>query len=237
VNTEAAHGASQVQTAGRVQIVEVSVFLFLIVPSLALSFFITKQGSASFPFVAASTILRDLALVSLILYFLWRNREGVGQIGWKADHLWNEVAIGAVLFFPLFFGATLLDGALLKAGLSAPRTPLPAFLTPTGWAQLVLAFALVLVVALAEETIFRGYLMLRFGAVTASRTRSLLLSAAVFALGHGYEGSAGVVTVGVMGVAFGLAYMWRRSLVAPITMHFLQDFVSIILLPLIGTAK
>jgi membrane protease YdiL (CAAX protease family) len=219
---------------GRVQVVEVSVFLFLILPSLALSFFITRQGAASFPFVAVSTILRDLALVSLILYFLWRNGESAGHIGWTAGSLWREVAIGAVLFIPLFYGAMLVDGALLKAGLSAPRTPLPSFLTPRGWAQLVLAFALVLVVAVAEETIFRGYLMLRFEAVTAHRTASLLLSAAVFALGHGYEGSAGVVTVGVMGVAFGLAYLWRRSLVAPVTMHFLQDFVSIILLPLTG---
>ena len=40
-----------------------------------------------------------------------------------------------------------------------------------------------------------------------------------------------VVTVGVMGLAFGLVYMWRQSLVAPIVMHFLQDFIGIVLLP------
>lgn len=32
-----------------------------------------------------------------------------------------------------------------------------------------------------------------------------------FALGHGYEGSAGVVTVGVMGMVFALVYLWRGS--------------------------
>jgi membrane protease YdiL (CAAX protease family) len=60
-----------------------------------------------------------------------------------------------------------------------------------------------------------------------------LFSAVIFSLGHGYEGTAGVVTVGVMGLAFALAYLWRKSLVMPITMHFLQDFLSIVLLPLL----
>jgi hypothetical protein len=45
---------------------------------------------------------------------------------------------------------------------------------------------------------------------------------------------AGVVTVGAMGLVFALVYMWRKSLVAPIVMHFLQDFIGIVLLPLFG---
>ena len=99
---------------------------------------------------------------------------------------------------------------------------------------MLLAALLVTVVAVAEETIFRGYLLLRFPAVLRSTTGSLLLSSAIFAVGHGYEGSAGLVTIGVMGAVFALVYLWRRSLVAPIVMHFLQDFLSIVLLPLLG---
>jgi membrane protease YdiL (CAAX protease family) len=91
-----------------------------------------------------------------------------------------------------------------------------------------------MVVALAEETIFRRYLILRFEAVTASSAVAVVLSAVIFSLGHGYEGSAGVVTVGVMGLVFALIYLWRRSLVTPIVMHFLQDFISVVLLPLLG---
>jgi membrane protease YdiL (CAAX protease family) len=62
-------------------------------------------------------------------------------------------------------------------------------------------------------------------------TAAVLLSAVVFALGHGYEGSLGVVTVGVMGLIFSLIYLWRQSLVVPIVLHFLQDFVAIVLAP------
>jgi membrane protease YdiL (CAAX protease family) len=56
----------------------------------------------------------------------------------------------------------------------------------------------------------------------------------IFSLGHGYEGTAGVITVGMMGIVFAPVYMWRKSLVAPIVMHFLQDFIGIVLLPLLG---
>ncbi len=85
-----------------------------------------------------------------------------------------------------------------------------------------------------EETIFRGYLILRFREVTSNTAAAVLLSSVLFSLGHGYEGSAGVITVGVMGLVFALVYLWRRSLVAPMMMHFLQDFIGIVLVPLLG---
>lgn len=216
------------------QLLEVSVFLFLIVPSMALSFFAIKQGSLGFVITAIATILRDLALVSLILFFIWRNGEPIRAIGWTSKNLWKDIALGIGLFIPLFFGADWLESILQQAGLSVPSTPLPSFLDATNRLDTALAFVLVIVVAIAEETLFRGYLILRFKAITASSTVAVLLAAFIFSLGHGYEGSAGVVTVGTMGLIWGLVYLWRQSLVAPIVMHFLQDFISIILVPWLG---
>jgi membrane protease YdiL (CAAX protease family) len=215
------------------QLVEISVFLFLIVPSMVLSFFAIKQGSLSFVIVAIATILRDLALGSLILFFVWRNGEPANSIGWTSRNARKEIALGIGLYIPLFFAAGLFESALRAMGLSTPSTPLPSFLAARGMAEFLLAFVLVVIVALAEETIFRGYLILRLKAITSSPAAAVLLSAAIFSLGHGYEGSAGVVTVGVMGLVFALVYIWRQSLIAPIVMHFLQDFIGIVLLPLL----
>jgi membrane protease YdiL (CAAX protease family) len=215
-------------------LVEVSVFLFLIVPSMALSFFAVKQGTLSFVLVAYATLLRDLSLVSLILFFIWRNGESVNNIGWTFKNVWKEIGLGIGLFIPFFFTAGLFESALRLAGFSAPSTPLPSFMAARGPAESLLAIVLVTVVALAEETIFRGYLILRLKAITGSPAAAALLSAAIFSLGHGYEGSAGVVTVGVMGVVFAFLYLWRQSLVAPIVIHFLQDFISIVLVPLLA---
>jgi uncharacterized protein len=223
-------------TAGtRVQFFEVAVFLFLIIPSMVLSFFVVRPGTVSFPFVAGATIVRDLSLVSLVFYFIWRNGEGLQSLGWNFDNGKRDIILGIALFFPVFFGAGLLEHALHQGGLSAPSTPMPAFLNVKGPGEIVLAFILVSVVAVAEETIFRGYLLLRFqkGLRLAPFTAAFL-SAVVFSLGHGYEGTAGVVTVGFIGLAFALVYQWRGSLVAPMIMHFLVDFCGIILPALLG---
>jgi Type II CAAX prenyl endopeptidase Rce1-like/PDZ domain len=131
-------------------------------------------------------------------------------------------------------GAGLLENSLRMLGFSAPATPLPSLIAEKTSPEFLLAAIMVIVVALAEETIFRGYLILRFKKITVSTASAVLISAVIFSLGHGYEGSAGVITVGVMGVVFALVYIWRGSLVAPVVMHFLQDFVGIVLSPLLG---
>jgi membrane protease YdiL (CAAX protease family) len=211
---------------------EVLVFLFLIVPSMIFSFFAVKGGSFNFTMIGIATILRDLALVFLILFFLWRNGEGVSEIGWKFR--WEDIIIGVAIFIPFFFAASLVDRLLHDLGLSFPAKPLPFSSATKSPLEGFLAFVLVIVVAWAEETIFRGYLILRFKAITASPLTAVLLSSFVFSLGHGYEGSAGVMTVGFMGFVFGLIYIWRKSLVAPMTIHFLQDLSAILILPLLG---
>jgi membrane protease YdiL (CAAX protease family) len=227
-------GKAANQITHQAQLVELGVFLFLIVPSMVLSFFAFRQGSVGFTLTAIATITRDLALVCLILYFVWRNREPITAIGWTLEHVWREVALGAVLFVPVYFGAGLLERALQAAGFSAPSMPEPSFLSPQGAVQILLASVLVVVVALAEETIFRGYLMLRFKSITACPFAAVVLSSFIFTLGHGYEGAAGVITVGVLGAIYAVVYLRRGSLVAPITMHFLQDFIGIVLVPLLA---
>ncbi len=216
------------------QLWEVLIFLFLIVPSMVLSFFVVRQGTLGFVFTAFMVMLRDLALVSLILFFLWRNGEPLESLGWNYKNGWKDVALGIGLFLPMSFAAGLLDHALQAAGFSTPATPLPSFLEARGQAELLLACFLVVLVAIAEETIFRGYLLLRFRNLDLSLPWAALLSAVIFSLGHGYEGTSGVVTVGAMGLVFALVYLWRGSLVAPMVMHFLQDFAGIVLAPWLG---
>jgi membrane protease YdiL (CAAX protease family) len=234
LSTRKAHECEESGLNRREQLLELLVFLLLVVPSMVLSFFAIKQGGLSFVLTAWATVLRDLGLVALIFFFLRRNREPRALIGWNWNGGWKEVAWGIGLFVPFNVTADLLERGLLAARFSVPSTPLPAALTAKGIPELLLAALLVLVVAVSEETIFRGYLILRLKGATGSRVGAAILSAFIFSLGHGYEGSAGVVTVGFMGLFFAFVYLWRRSLVAPAVMHLLQDLIGIVLVPLLG---
>lgn len=215
------------------QLLELMVFLFLVLPSLLLSFLAVEPDHVSFPIVAASNILRDLSLLCLVLYFVWRNGEGFEAIGWNFSGTSKEALVGVGLFVPVYLVTALFGGLLREAGLSAPET-LPSYLIPSGVAEYLLALVFLVVVAVSEETIFRGYLMLRLQAITGNPTVTVILSALIFSFGHGYQGAAGVITVALLGVAFALVYLWRGSLVAPFVMHFLQNFIGIILVPLFG---
>ena len=230
-----AHPASLSGVAGglprRTQLYELLVFLALIVPSMVISFFATHQGKVSFDLLALATIVRDVALVCLVVFFLWRDSEPMAHAGWRWAGYATEVVLGLVIFVPLTFGTGLIDQYLRLIGFSSGNT---SFLTPKTPLQFGLAAVLVVVVAFAEETIFRGYLILRFANLTRSRVAAVILSTAVFTVGHGYEGTAGLVTVAILGFVFALVYLWRKSLVAPMVMHFLQDFIGIVALPLLA---
>lgn len=212
---------------------EVGAFVFLILPGMLLSFMAAAGGGMGFVSGGTALIFRDLALVCLVLFFLWRNREPVRAVGWTSRHWPRELILGLVLFPAMFFLASIVERAALGAGLSPGPKTLPAVLAPHGAGEFVLATIMVVVVAISEETIFRGYLILRFRSFMPV-TAALVLSSFVFSLGHGYEGSAGVVTVGFMGLVFAVVYWWRGSLVAPMVMHFCQDFLGIVILPLAG---
>lgn len=218
----------------RDEVVELGVFLLLIVPSMALSFFAVRQGQLPFPVVAVATISRDLGLVALVFFFLFRNGEPRAAVGWTGRGVVREIALGLGLFLPLLVGAQALESILRSAGLSAPTSPAPELVPVPDIGELLLAIVLVAVVAVSEEIIFRGYLLLRFSHLLRGRRGAVVLSAIVFSIGHGYEGPAGVVTVGVVGLVLGLVYLRRQSLVAPIVMHFLLDFLPIVLIPLLN---
>ena len=83
-----------IRSSWKEQYIELLVFLFLIAPSMLFSFFIGKVGSINFVLTAYASILREVALVSLILYFLWRNGENIDSIGCRLKGINKEIALG-----------------------------------------------------------------------------------------------------------------------------------------------
>jgi membrane protease YdiL (CAAX protease family) len=211
----------------REKAMELFVFLFLIVPSMILSLFLTQGGTANFTILAISTIIRDLGLLFLVLYFVWKNGESLYSIGWNFRRPGDEIILGAFLFFPTSIFISIFQTILQNNGLHIPEHASGMF-HRSGHFELVLAIIMVIVVAVVEETVFRGYLILRFRQITSNVSMSVIFSTVVFAMGHGYEGAAGIILVFMLGVIFAVIYIWRKSLLAPMTMHFLQDFLGIV---------
>lgn len=214
-------------------LVELAIVLLLIVPGNLVAWLASSHSDVGFVVAATSTIVHNVALASLALFLVWRAREPKAEVGWTLGHGWHEVLIGVALFVPLLVAAYLMHEALRMAGLSGASSRRPSFLLEQGAAEAVLGVVMVVAVAIGEETVFRGYLLSRLRAVGAGRTVAVVMSSVIFALGHGYEGAAGMITVGLMGAVYATVYSWRGSLVAPVAMHLLQDVGAIVIRPLL----
>lgn len=214
----------------RVYRLETLVFLLVLLPWMGFALAGASPQRADFALVAVVIMLHDLALTALALYLVWRAGEGFGAIGWLGRNFGREALLGVALFIPLFAGVALVQTVLRAAGLAEPSAP-PAFLLPDTSAERILALLLLVVVAVAEETVFRGYLLRRLSQASGSVGFAVVLSTVIFAFGHTYQGALGIVAVAVIGGAFALIYLWRGSLVAPMVMHFIQNFLGLIVAP------
>jgi len=98
------------------------------VPSMIISFFTLEGGNPHFPILSCSLIFNDLAYISLIAFFLWRNGEPFTNIGCKFDGMKKEAALGVGLFLPLMVCVWLIEKGFKHLGLSSHMNHLPKFL-------------------------------------------------------------------------------------------------------------
>lgn len=224
--TETPEPASPPPESRRIRM-EVAVFLLLLFSSIIPGWL--AGGTVPFASLAIAVILHDIALVTLVVFFAWTAGQKVSSLGWSARHPLREIGLGIILYVPLFVLLALLQALLAALGLKSPE--LEGYLVPSSSVEIAFAFVLVIVVAISEETLFRGYLLPRLRTITRSTPVAVGLASLVFASGHVYEGASGILLVLVMAIVFSYVYLWRGSIVAPIVMHFIQDFVGLVLAP------
>ena len=71
-----------------------------------------SPASLNFSFVATVSMLQDLALLSLILFFVYRNAEGWPSLGLTAKNGVRELLVGILLYLPFTFIVRLISHAL-----------------------------------------------------------------------------------------------------------------------------
>jgi membrane protease YdiL (CAAX protease family) len=187
-----------------------------------------------------------------ILLFLRLRGESLRNIGW----IWNNVSwevllgIGCV---PLLFGSTFLVGIFFSLFLPEyVSTSNPLLELIESYGDLLLFLISSIYVGGIKEEIQRAFVLDRFerylGAILlmpfsriSGRSVSeqagrrvgiilgLILWSLFFAFGHALQGIDNAVGAGILGVCFGLLYIWRRNLVAPMVAHALFDVATLLI--------
>jgi membrane protease YdiL (CAAX protease family) len=86
-----------------------------------------------------------------------------------------------------------------------------------------------------EEVVFRGFLLTRLRAIFRTWWLAVPIGSLLFAAAHLYEGVLAVVVIGWLAFAMAILFVWRRSLVPCLVLHWLHNVGAILLLKAIST--
>ncbi len=192
---------------------------------------VTAVVSGLYRLRAVAFIDRNLAVVAAVLFLyvpamlLWRQRLDLDQYGMRLSPLGRGLAcwaLGLVVVLPLFS-----VGYYLYMHRVCPHLPRALFYCPPALRPvlrlppqpLLAVVSQLVVVALPEEFFFRGYVQGRLAQVLRTPT-AVLLTAAVFALGHylvTFEPAA--LAVFFPGILFGLLRAATGSILAGTLFH------------------
>jgi membrane protease YdiL (CAAX protease family) len=77
-----------------------------------------------------------------------------------------------------------------------------------------------------EELVFRGYFQRQFGAWLASPWAGVIAQAVLFGVTHGYQGGLLILRICLLGLLFGAAALFRRSLIPGMVAHAATDIIG-----------
>jgi uncharacterized protein len=139
-------------------------------------------------------------------------------------------------------GLTILAGLGIMALarlLRFQESPLIDFLLPRSGAEKIAFAGLSVSAGIAEEIVFRSFLILALFQASGSMTVAVVVSAVVFAVSHAYQGWAGAIRVGLLGLVLTAPFLITGSVYPSIIAHTVLDLMAGLVLAdwLMGTRE
>lgn len=181
----------------------------------------------------------SLQVILPLMYIMWRSGEGwrafgLGRIRWLGHTAWAiaGAAAGYAAYFLLAWlvyaisQATQTPDHYMETGASEAMIgrPQSVGLVMAATAMFVTITSLLLN-SLAEEFAMRAVLMTRLKHLTGSTTVAVLVSTAVFASYHAYQGVYGLASSFAFGLAYALVFVRTGSIWPAVIAHTLTNLL------------
>lgn len=170
------------------------------------------------------------AFITLVFLFLIMRAHGETLewlgLSWKR---WRSDILAGLAVIPLLLILNLVVSAVFQVLFPKyflERNPLTELIrTPQ---DLVLFIVTALIAGGIKEEMQRAFILRRFQAYLGGAKIGLIIWSIVFALGHFVQGAQGMVAAGIFGLIFGIVYLTRGNLVAPMVAHGVYDTVALL---------
>ena len=179
-----------------------------------------EPGRLSPLFVFTVSLLDTAFVLALISFFIHAHRESPQSIFLGRRRIGREAVFGLVLvpvLFMIVFAVLALVVAFAPQLHNVERNPFEDMMqTPSD----LLAFGIVVMIAggLREE-VQRAFILRRFEQYLGGGAVGLVVFSAAFGLGHVEQGLDAALATAALGASWGIIYLVRRSIVAPMVSH------------------
>lgn len=148
----------------------------------------------------------------------------------RADLRLVSIPTGTLL---LATALTILAGlAIMGTGkmLRLRESPIVHFLIPRSTPEKIAFVGLSISAGVAEELVFRSFLIAAVAAASGSLALAVAISVVVFAVSHAYQGWTGAVRVGLLGIVLTAPFLITGSVYPAILAHTALDIIAGLLL-------
>jgi membrane protease YdiL (CAAX protease family) len=156
-----------------------------------------------------------------LLYFIWIARIPFSRIGIVRPR-WSDLAVALALLVFQFGIEGVLHRVLARVGVSSAASTSEGSVVLGRYA---LHVARRVLGAFYEELATRGYLLTRVWDATGSPLFAVLFSAALFGASHLYQGVQSMILASVMGLIYGLGFVFCRRLAPLVLVHAFWNLV------------
>lgn len=189
-------------------------------------------GAAERLSVYLSTIAFQWIIAGLVARRAFSRGLSRIDLGLTLSNPWRTVWI-AVIFTILLCAnqfASIRRVAQLAPGERGSVFSVAERIMPQTNTETIVFVALACTAGVAEEFLYRGFLIAVFVRLFADSTLSVwiaaLLSSALFGIGHLYQGKRGIITTFIVGILFSAIRIWSGSLVPAMVAHAAVDLVA-----------
>jgi membrane protease YdiL (CAAX protease family) len=189
---------------------------------------LSADGGLSLSYIVVLSFADAALLLTLVWLFLCLHDEQPAQVLLGSRPAAREIALGtllvpvALLVVAVFFGLIMQFAPTLR---NVPENPLEALIdSPVA----VVWFGLVAIVAggLREE-IQRAFVLHRFEQHLGGAAVGLVVFSVAFGLGHLVQGRDAAIVTALLGAFWGVVYLARRSVIAPVVCHAVFNVTEI----------
>lgn len=171
-------------------------------------------------FLFTLALLDAVVVVGLTVFFLKAHGESVREVLIGQRAVLREVLVG-IAIVPLVFGIVIVVLAVVLTYApwlhNVPRNPLEDMLGSRLDAAI---FAVVVMIAGGvREEVQRGFIIHRFGQYLGGGGTGVVIHSVLFGLGHYEQGYDAAMATGLLGLFWGVIYLRRGSIVAPVVSH------------------